>query len=432
MEPQIQEASNLNPLAVAMLLAAAYLTWSLPRRFAICPLLVMTCLMPLGQDLVLLSLHFHLFRILLFVGMVRVVVKGEASRMRWLRTDKIFAWWVAVTVLFGTMSKPSMELLINRFGDAYNAVGCYYFARCVIVNFEDIVTSVCTLAFVSMPVAAFMLVEKETAHNLFSVFGGVPAVTIVREGHLRCQGAFRHPILAGTFGATQFPLFAGLWYCYPRWRLLASAAIISAFIIVVTASSSGALLALLAGTGGLGIWKWRSKMRLIRWGMVAIILCLAVVMNAPVWYIFAKLSDVAGGTGWHRAYLMDQTVAHFDEWWLFGTTYTAHWGPAGEVIAADPDMMDITNHYVMEGVKGGLLKLVLFLVIITRCFKSIGQGIRGEWGEPADRFLVWVMGVALLAHCLSFFSIVYFDQMIVVWFWLLACITCVASLSSKY
>jgi hypothetical protein len=237
--------------------------------------------------------------------------------------------------------------------------------------------------------------------------------------------------LAGTFGATQIPLFAGLWYCRPKWRLLASAAIISSFIIGVSSSSSGALLALLAGIGGLGIWKWRSKMRLIRWGAVAIILGLAMVMNAPVWYIFARVSDVAGGTGWHRAWLIDQTVAHFDEWWLFGTTYTAHWGPSGEVIAADPDMMDITNHYVMEGVKGGLLKLVLFLVIITRCFKGIGQGIRGEWAERADKFFVWAMGVSLFAHCLSFLSIVYFDQMIVVWFWLLACIICIACLSSK-
>jgi hypothetical protein len=94
-------------------------------------------------------------------------------------------------------------------------------------------------------------------------------------------------------------------------------------------------------------------------------------------------------------------------------------------------MMDITNHYVMEGVKGGLLKLILFLVIITRSFKAIGWGIRGEWAEKPAKFFVWAMGVSLFAHCLSFLSIVYFDQTIVVWYWLLACITCVASLASE-
>lgn len=431
MEQQIQDASKFNLLAFAMLLAMAYLTWSLPRRFAICPLLVTICLMPLGQDLVVVGLHFHLFRMLMLVGMARVVLKGEAARIEWTRTDKIMAWWVVVSVLFGSLSKPSMELFVNRLGDAFNAVGSYYFVRCVIVDFEDVVTSVRTLAWLSLPVALLMLVERITMHNPFSYFGGVPEFSPLRDGHVRAQGAFRHAILAGTFGATLVPLFVGLWYCRPKWRLLASAAIISAIIIVISATTSGALLALLAGIGGLGIWKWRNKMRLIRWGAVALILSLAMVMNAPVWYIFARLSNITGGSGWHRAFLLDQTIAHFDEWWLFGTTYTAHWGPSGEVIGADPDMMDITNHYVMEGVKGGLLKLVLFLVIISRCFNDIGRGIRAEWAEQADKFFVWAMGVSLFAHCLSFLSIVYFDQMIVVWFWLLACITCITCLSSK-
>jgi len=428
MEQQIQDASNLNLLASIMLFVMGYLTWSLPRRFAICPLLVMTCLMPMGQDVVLLGLHFHLFRILLLVGMARVVVKGEAAQIKWTRTDILFAWWVVISVLLGSLSKPSMALFVNRLGDAYNAVGCYFFVRSVVVKFDDVVVGVSTLAVVSLPVAGLMLVEKTTSHNLLSIFGGVPEITIVREGHLRCQGAFRHPILAGTFGATQLPLFAGLWYYRPSWRRLASAAVISSLIIVFTASSSGALLAVVAGIGGLLGWKLRNKMRLIRRGAVAMLFGVALVMNAPVWYIFAKLSNIAGGTGWHRAYLIDQTIAHFDEWWLLGTTYTAHWGPSGEVIAADPDMMDITNHYVMEGVKGGVLKLALFLTIIIRCFRVIAQGIRGEWAERATSFFLWAMGVSLFTHCLSFFSIVYFDQTIVAWFWLLACITCVTSL----
>jgi hypothetical protein len=423
MEQQIQEASNFNPLALAMLIGLSCLTWSLPRRFAICPLLVMTCLMPLGQELVLLGLHFHLFRILLLVGMMRVAAKGEASRMEWTRMDKLFAWWVIVSVVFGSLSKPSMDLFINRLGDFYNAVGCYFFVRCVIVEFEDIVTSVQTLAWLSMAVAVLMLVEKITAHNMLSVFGGVPPITFLREGHLRCQGAFRHPILAGTFGATQFPLFVALWLYPVKPRWLGLAAVFSSMIIVVAASSSGALMALFAGMAGLMLWKWRGHMRTIRRGAVVMILGLALVMKAPVWYLFAKLSDVTGGTGWHRAFLIDQTIAHFDEWWLFGTTYTAHWGPAGQVIAADTNMMDITNQFVAEGVDGGLLKLVLFVAIIVGCFKILGRQLHVEEVKSPATFFVWAIGVSLFAHCLSFMSITYFDQSIVIWYWLLAVIS---------
>src|SRR6266566_2130796 len=114
---------TFNPLACA-LVAAVYFIWTLPRRLAICPLFVMTCLMPLGQSLELAGLHFHLFRILLLVGMVRIVVKGEAARMRWMLVDKLFIWWAIITVVIGSLSKPSMDLLVNRIGDAYNAIGC--------------------------------------------------------------------------------------------------------------------------------------------------------------------------------------------------------------------------------------------------------------------------------------------------------------------
>jgi hypothetical protein len=331
----------------------------------------------------------------------------------------------------GTLSKPSAELFVNRLGDAYNALGTYFFCRCVLAEFEDLVTSVRTLAWLSLPVAGLMMVEKTTSHNLLSVFGGVPEITFVREGHLRCQGAFRHPILAGSFGAAHLPLFVALWFYKPTDRRLAVAAMVAGLAIVIAASSSGALLGLMAGVAGLAFWKHRRYARALRWGVVAVICVLAVVMKAPVWYLVAKLSDVTGGGGWHRAWLIDQAVTHFDEWWLFGTTYTAHWGPAGEVIAADPDMMDITNHYVMEGVKGGILKLGLFIAIIAACFGSVERGIRAQVGGPTAALFVWGLGVALFVHCVSFVSITYFDQSIVLWFWLLAAIGFVGHAASQ-
>jgi hypothetical protein len=275
------------------------------------------------------------------------------------------------------------------------------------------------------------LIGLHTAHNLLAVFGGVPSLSSFREGHVRSQGAFRHSILAGTFGATQVPLFVALWFCRPKYRRLALAATISGLIIVITANTSGGLLALLAGFGGLLFWRWRGYMRLVRWGTVITIFGLALVMKAPVWYLLARVSDVSGGGGWHRAWVIDQAVKHFNEWWLFGTTYTAHWGPGGEVIAADPNMMDITNQYVLEGVKGGVLKLALFLTIIVQCFKGVGRQLRAEWLEPQARLLIWALGVSLFTHCVGFFSICYFDQIIFVWYWLLAAITTVASTANE-
>lgn len=391
----------------------------------------MVCLMPMGQDLVIFGLHFYLFRILLLVGVLRVLVKNEARQLAVTRSDKIFIWWVIISIVFGTLARPSIQLFVNRIGDAYNAFGCYFLMRCLLVDFEDLLTSVRTMAWLSLPVAVMMLIEKATGHNCFSVFGGVPDITIVREGHLRCQGAFRHPIMAGTFGATQFPLFVALWIYQPQYRRIAAFAIISSVIIVGTASSSGALMTLGASMCGMALWKWRAHMGLVRKGAIVVIFILSMVMNKPVWYLFDRLSGITGGTGWFRSFLIDTTIAHFNEWWLFGTTYTAHWGPAGEVSIGDPDMMDITNYYIAQGVSGGILKLLLFLAIIIVSFKNVGRWLKFKGADSDAGILVWGAGVSLFAHCFSFVSATYFDQIVVVWYWLLAVIASIPAWSVK-
>ena len=162
-------------------------------------------------------------------------------------------------------------------------------------------------------------------------------------------------------------------------------------------------------------------MRWLRRGSVITIVALAISMKAPVWYLIARVSDIAGGTGWHRAYLIDQAVNHFGEWWFTGTTYTAHWAPSGQVLEVNPNMMDITNQYIMEGVSGGILKLGLFITLIVRGFRLVGQTMRryDQAGSP-QRFFIWSLGVCLFGHCVSFLSISYFDQIVVMWYWLLA------------
>jgi hypothetical protein len=384
--------------------------------------------MPLGQKLVLLGVDLHLFRVVVLVGMARVWIKGEFSEWNWIPLDKVLLWWGVVTVVFGTLAKPSLGLFINRVGLVYDALACYWFIRSVVRSFDDIVLGVRTLAILTLPVVGLMLVERFTMHNPLAVFGGVPEIPLLRDGEVRCFGSFRQPILAGTFGATQIPLFVGLWAIRPSDRMLAVVAVLASLVIVVLSHSSGPLMACAAVFGGLMLWNWRTYLTHIRWLLVGMIVVLAVVMKAPVWYLFARLGSLTGGGGWHRAYLIDQTLLHFDEWWLFGTTYTAHWGPAGEVIAADPNMMDITNHFIMEGVKGGLLKLILFVAAIVLGFRMVGRWI---WSRPVSdptRFLAWTLGVSLFAHCLSFTSVPYFDQIIVVWYWLLAAIACVGGL----
>jgi hypothetical protein len=431
MNGDLSAAQGLNPWALVALVLLSVLTLALPRRLAVAPLLVMLGLMPMGQTLVLWGFNFHLFRVLLLVGLVRIVLRGELGRLQWRGVDSLFMAWVGVSVVLGSLSQPSEALFVNRLGDGYNATLCYLLVRSVIVDFDDAVSSVRCLAAVSVLIAGLMLVERTTGVNQLSVFGGVPELTAIRHGDLRCQGAFRHPILAGAFGATAAPLFVGLWACDRARRWLPALAVLASLVIVFTSSSSGALLALAAGFIGVALWPWRSGLPLLRKTGVLALLAVALVMNAPVWYLLAHASTLVGGEGWHRAWLIDQAVSHVDEWALFGTVHTAHWGPAGEVIAADPTMMDITNHYVMEGVKGGALKLLLFIAIIVTCFKRCGRCLADASAPAGRNVFIWCLGVSLVTHCVAFLSVNYFDQTILVWFWLVAVIYGVTQTAPK-
>jgi hypothetical protein len=150
-------------------------------------------------------------------------------------------------------------------------------------------------------------------------------------------------------------------------------------------------------------------------------------MKAPVWYIFARISDVAGGTGWYRSYLLEQAGKHFDEWFLVGSLYTAHWAPGGETAPSDPNNTDIVNHFVWEGLQGGILKLFLFIGLIVVGFRSIGRYVGTSDQRPGlDRFFAWSLGVSLFTHVISFMSVTYFDQIIVMWHVTLAAIAATA------
>ncbi len=423
----MNDSSNLNPVALLFLAIMSVVILRGQRQSAVKALLAIAAFMPLGQQMVVFGLHFTFLRILILIGACRLLSRGEARDFQWSLQDKLFLAWAAVGLVFGLMRSPSAEL----FGMAYNSIGIYFIVRCLTRDATEIIGHLQFLAVAAVIIAGAMSWEVITHKNLFYVFGGVPQFVGERDGRFRCQGPFRLPTLAGTCAATLFPLMIGLWLQGGRKRSLALAGIVSAAFSTVVAASSGAILTCLTAMIGFALWPMRFRMHLIRRGIVAVIVVLSLVMKAPVWYLIAKLSDLLGGTGWHRSYLIDQAVNHFDEWWLIGSSYTAHWAPGGQVLPADPNNMDITNHYIAQGLHGGILELGLFIAIITCCFKTVGRCLRTGEHEEFKPKLIWALGVCLAGHCTAMISISYFDSIDVFWFWLWAVIPALATLKEQ-
>jgi len=405
-------------------LTAALLMLVLPRRWAIVPLFLVAFFLTLAQRVIIFGLNFPMTRLIILVGFVRLFLQSPNRHPKLDAIGKAMILWVIASITTYTLLWQSWGALINRLGVAYDALGLYFLVLGFVVDFEDIERVIKAFAFVSILIAVAMLVERATGRNAFAVFGGVPLVTDIREGRLRCQGAFLHPIMAGTFGAALFPLFVSLGWGR-KHKVLAVLGVTAATIIMITSSSSGPLLSYLAGIVGFCMWPLRKRMRAIRWGILLAIIGLHAVMKAPVWALVGRASIVPGSTAYQRAFLIDQFIRRFGEWWLVGTTSTRDWGPWYL------ETQDLTNQYIRVGVDGGLITLALFILVVGLCFRAVGRARKAFENQPAMERLCWAFGVSLFVHMTAFMGVSYFDQVIVVWYAGLALISRLASLTEN-
>jgi hypothetical protein len=361
-----------------------------------------------------------MLRVLIIFGWIRIFFRKEFNSLKLVDIDKVFICWVVSSVIVYFLLYQSASALINRLGHAYDALGLYFLIRSVLseVDGRRIIK---VIAIIVMPLSIAMIWESCTQLNPLYFFGGVPQFSELRNGSVRCQGSFSHPILAGTFGATTLPLCLSLWWDERKGKIFSILGIVGCTIITVASQSSGPVSTYILAILAWCFWVFRKNMRIVRWVLFGLSTIIHLMMNAPVWYLYARLAGVIGGSGWHRSELIDQTIRHFDEWWLIGTKYTIHWMDAPN--PANPDMVDITNWFVGQAVNGGLLTLILFILVIVTAFQRVGFKLKSKFliGGSEEKFL-WGLGVSLFAHVLSFTSVAYFDQIIFFWFLILVSI----------
>jgi hypothetical protein len=419
---------NLSYLSVtgsslAFLFINAALLLLVSRRWAPLPLLLGTCYMTLGQGFELGPFNFTFIRILVTVGVLRVVTRREGPAGGMIGLDWLMAVWAVWAIISSSFHHPFSEALVFRLGLVFNACGIYFLLRCLCRSLDEIFFLCRMVAIVLAPVAAAMLAERVVVYNFFSVLGGVPEIPAIREGVVRAQGPFAHPILAGTVGAVCLPLAIALWQKHRKAAILG---IMSCLVMVLASGSSGPFLSVFVGVGALFMWRYRHRMRLVRWAAVAAYLIMDLIMKAPAYYLIARIG--ASGTGWHRARLIESSIEHLNEWWLAGTGYTRHWMPTG--VSYSPDQTDITNHYIKLGVLGGLPLMFLFIATLARAFAYVGHLVHGTSDmTQGERFAVWALGASLFANAVSCISVSYFDQSFMFLYLTLAAITSLRSMS---
>ena len=398
-------------ILIAVLLSI--MTFVVGRRYLLLPFVVAACFVPVDQRILIADLDFTVVRILVLVAVSRVFVRGEYRDVRWNLFDKmVLAWAVCGSVVY-VIQYGDMRALIYKCGFLFDLLGLYWIFRQALRSWDDYEAVVKYLAVCALAMMPFVIIEFLTKRNVFAIIGTV--TTEERMGRFRCQAAFPISILLGLFWAISLPFFAGMAAAGKNRMLYWVAATICVFMVIASASSTPMSTLLVVGAL-LFCYRWR-KYTFFGWKLFFVsLIAMHIVMAAPVWHLIARMNVVAGSTGWQRYYLIDQAINHFGEWMLIGTRDTRHWGRG---------LTDVTNQYVLEGVRGGALTLGLFVAMLVAAFRRLGQFFFVPHGRD-EQILVWCLFVSLCGHCIAFLGVSYFGQIGVLWYLTLAMVGFVA------
>ena len=403
--------TTVHPLGVAIAGLVAICVLGGSRRIAIAGFFVLLFFVSTSQRVILGSLDFDFVRILVIIGGVRVLVRGESSGLRFRMQDGLILIFVLVSMI-ATIVRTGGEGTVNRLGFSLDVLGLYFLSRCLVKTQEDLVWVLRIMVFPMILVAGFFFFERLTTKNLFYIFGGVAQETVMREGKLRCQGAFAHPIVAGVFFACLIPMFFGAYLSRFKAREVFLLGILLSIGIIFTTTSSTPASAFLLGIIGWFAFAVRKNLNILRWVVLLLALSLHFVMENGIWHLLARIDLVGGSTGWHRYFLIDRAMVHFNEWYLLGTDSTDHWGPG---------LYDVTNQFVLVGVNGGVLATCLLILTIATSFATIGKILKSKKGNTNPRF-IFGLGVSVFVHLCVFISLSYFGQMTFLWYFTLAAI----------
>ncbi|TWT56733.1 hypothetical protein KOR42_00870 [Thalassoglobus neptunius] len=412
----------VHPVGLGLLITACLGILILPRRGALASALLLPCFVSDAQRVLIFGLDFSFTRILIITLLLRVLMRGDYRTFRMQRLDKLVIAWTILKILIFTIQNGSPSAFVTMSGQGVDHAGAYFAFRFAIKDWADVRSIGAAFAIAAVVVSCFFLNEWSTRRNLFSVFGGVPEFTKVRQGRLRCQGAFAHPIVAGCFWAALLPWFYGMMILDKRYRILAILGAGASCVIIVTCSSSTPVFGALTATIGIGFWYIRGVTYPAVCAFFALLAALHVSMKQPVWHLIARVSAVGGSTGYHRFNLINQAVNRFFEWAFVGTRSTAHWGL---------QLFDVTNQFILEGVRGGFMTMVLFTWMLVEGFRLVGRITPLYRNDPKKQKMAWCLGVCLLVHLANFFGISYFGQSTTLYFLTLATIPSMYTCAKK-
>jgi hypothetical protein len=272
------------------------------------------------------------------------------------------------------------------------------------------------MAAVCVIQAVPMIIEQFAHINFFGYVAGIGTGITIRDGKVRSAGSLG-ALTAGPLGGLLIPMFLWLW-TERKSRIATLAGLAGAIAMVITSNSSTSQMALVGSLVGLAFWRFRTRMRLIRWGILSTLVGLHLYMKAPVWALIARVDLTGSSSGYQRYSLVDSAIRHFTDWWFIGTPDYVNWGW---------DTFDLCNQFVAVALTGGLLTLIVYIWIFKRGFAAVGTARKFVVGDRKQEWFLWCLGSTLFATIVAYFGISAGQVLIIHFFLLVACISVAAA-----
>ena len=405
---------DVSSTTLVILIVIGGMTLIVPRHLMIAPLFIIACLVPSTEEIVIAGFNFQPARVIIAVGISRALLGAAGKRYRYVPMDGLVLFWGANLALMTLLRDGSMARFVQQLGRLYEIYGLYFLARLTIQSKSQLYVALYTLAWCAILSAGLGVVEWMTHRRpLAFMYDSITPEVHIREGAVRVEGVFPHPNAFGNFMCVTAALCWGL-IASRRKVMLGIVGMISA-IVCVGLSRSGTPVSTLGATLlVLVLFYIRPVTRWVLWGSVAF-LGMYHMFWGKWWGLVCRASNIVGGSGYHRAELINKFWQHIGDWAFIGSDDVSTWNVVG----------DPANNWVTEGLSGGLVGFIVFTSIVVLGFITIRRALRMV-RDPHDQALFWSIGSALFAFCVSFIGLANFGQINVLWIGLLGMIGSVA------
>jgi hypothetical protein len=355
-------------------------------------------------------------RFVVAVLLIRCFFNDSIRRkFTWNRLDTLVTLSMVVYVgaYLITQVNPIGETLEGRAGFLMDTWFAYLAARFIVTNRTELISILKCISIALVPLAILGVIESITYWQPFAPlwrfspwYGGLGFVSEGRWGFARAVGPFSHAILFGGVFAMFLPLMYYLRREKGDWRSMTYIILGIALLGALSSMSSGPWVMVIVVIFCLFMERHKHFVKPLFIFFVVSCILIGVASNRPFYHVIASWANPLGGASWHRARLIDVAIMKFDEWWMIGYgDKDPGWGEYFGMGASD-----ITNEYILNGVRYGILGIIALCAVLAKAFRGLISTYR-RMTHPAMKSLCWAFGSLLFSVAVGWMSVSFFGQL---------------------